>query len=194
MFHFGFSYVGFIYLLMLFIPNIIWTKHKPVNYEEYSQKESKVLQIIEKIGEILVCCCVLIFSDFNIKFNSIWCIGLIGSFILMVLYEIYWIRYFRSKKEMSDFYKSICGFPVAGATLPVCAFILLGVYGGNVFLIVSTIILGIGHIGIHANHYKSISKDVKKKSLLFRIIKWGTRIIILLLLCVAIIIIGFRNL
>ena len=54
MFHFGFSYVGFIYLLMLFIPNIIWTKHKPVNYEEYSQKESKLLQIIEKIGEILV--------------------------------------------------------------------------------------------------------------------------------------------
>ena len=102
MFHFGFSYVGFIYLLMLFIPNIIWTKHKPVNYEEYSQKESRVLQIIEKTGEILVCCCVLIFSDFNIKFNSIWCIWLLGSFILMVLYEIYWIRYFRSKKEMSD--------------------------------------------------------------------------------------------
>ena len=51
MFHFGFSYVGFIYLLMLFIPNIIWTKHKPVNYEEYSQKESKVLQIIEKTDE-----------------------------------------------------------------------------------------------------------------------------------------------
>lgn len=29
MFHFGFSYVGLIYLLMLFVPNIIWTKCKP---------------------------------------------------------------------------------------------------------------------------------------------------------------------
>lgn len=193
MFHFGFSYVGFIYLLMLFIPNIIWMKHKPVNYEEYSKNESKVLQVIEKIGEILVCCCALIFSDFNIKYNSIWCIWLVGSFVLMVLYEIYWIRYFRSKKEMTDFYKSICGFPVAGATLPVCAFILLGVYGGNVFLIVSTIILGIGHIGIHVEHYKSISRDIKKKSLIIRIIKWTIRIIILLLLGIAIIIIGFRN-
>lgn len=28
MFHFGFSYVGLIYLLMLFIPNIIWTKRR----------------------------------------------------------------------------------------------------------------------------------------------------------------------
>lgn len=193
MFRFGFSYVGFIYLLMLLIPNIIWTKHKPVDYEKFSKKESKVLQIIEKIGEILVCCCVLIFSDFNIKYNSIWCIWLVGSFILMVLYEIYWIRYFKSKKEMTDFYRSMCGIPLAGATLPICAIILLGVYGGNVFLIVSTILLGIGHIGIHANHYKNISKNVKKKSFLFRIVKWVIRIIILLLLGVAIIIIGFRN-
>lgn len=165
MFHFGFSYVGFIYLLMLFIPNGIWTKHKPINYEEYVKKESKVLQIIEKIGEILVCCFVLIFSDFNIKLNSVWSIWLLGSFVLMVLYEIYWIRYFRSEKKMSDFYSSLCGVPVAGATLPVCAFILLGVYGKNVFLIVSTIILGIGHIGIHLSHYISISKDAKKNSI-----------------------------
>lgn len=43
MFHFGFSYVGFIYLLMLFIPNIICTRHKQANYEEYTQAESKVL-------------------------------------------------------------------------------------------------------------------------------------------------------
>lgn len=53
MFHFGFSYVGLIYLLMLFIPNIIWTKYQPPNYEQYAQKENKVLQIIEKMGEVL---------------------------------------------------------------------------------------------------------------------------------------------
>ena len=34
------------------------------------------------------------------------------------------------------------------------AFLLLGVYGKNIFLIISTIILGIGHIGIHLNHKK----------------------------------------
>ena len=32
MFHFGFSYEGLLYLLMLFIPNIIWTKYKPEGY------------------------------------------------------------------------------------------------------------------------------------------------------------------
>lgn len=159
MFHFGFSYIGLIYLLMLFIPNIIWTKNQPKDYDKYAVNESKFLQILEKIGEVLVCCFVLIFSDFNVRFDSIWFLWLLFSFVLMILYEVYWIRYFRSEKSMSDFYRSICGIPVAGATLPVCAFFLLGVYGSNIFLIVATIILGIGHIGIHWRHYKEITEE-----------------------------------
>lgn len=141
---------------MLFIPNIIWTKYKPKGYEEYVQKENRVLQIIEKIGEVCVCCCVLIFSDFNIRLNSIWSIWLLISFMLMLLYEVYWIRYFKSERNLSDFYKGICGIPVAGATLPVCAFFLLGLYGSNVFLLVAVILLGIGHIGIHLQHRKEL--------------------------------------
>ena len=74
----------------------------------------------------------------------------------MLLYEIYWIRYFKSNKTMKDMYSSILGIPVAGATLPVLAFLLLGVYGKNIPLIVSSIILGIGHIGIHLNHRKEV--------------------------------------
>ena len=74
MLHFGFSYVGLIYLFMLFMPNSIWTKYKPRDYEQYAQKENKVLQILEKIGQVLVCCCVLIFSDFNIRLNSMRCV------------------------------------------------------------------------------------------------------------------------
>lgn len=161
MFHFGFSYVGLLYLLMLFIPNIIWTKNQPKDYEQYAEKENKLLQMLERIGEVLVCCCVLIFSDFNVRVDSIWCVWLLLSFSLMLLYEAYWIRYFRSEKNMSDFYRSIWGIPVAGATLPVCAFFLLGVYGSNIFLIVSTLVLGIGHIGIHWNHYKEVRQCVK---------------------------------
>lgn len=156
MLHFGFSYVGLLYLLMLFIPNIIWTKHQPADYEQYAQQENKTLQILEKIGQVAVCCCVLPFSDFNIRLDSAWSIWLALSFLLMLLYEIYWIGYFRSEKRMSDFYRSICGIPVAGATLPVCAFLLLGVYGRNVLLILAVIVLGIGHIGIHAGHYRNI--------------------------------------
>lgn len=193
MFHFGFSYTGFVYLMMLFIPNIIWAKHKPTDYEQYAQKENKILQLLERIGEALVCCLALIFSDFNIRPLSLWSGWLFISFALMLLYEIYWIQYFRSEKNMSDFYRSICKIPVAGATLPVCAFFLLGIYGCNAFLLISTVILGIGHIGIHWNHYKSISEGTKKKNIFLRIIKGTAAVIISVLLCAAAAIIGCRN-
>lgn len=59
MFTFGFSYVGLIYLLMLFIPNMIWAKNPPEGYT--AEYENKVLTIIERIGEVLCTCCSLIF-------------------------------------------------------------------------------------------------------------------------------------
>lgn len=154
--NFGFSYVGLIYLLMLFIPNILWSKNKPQDYDEYVVNENRILLMFERIGEVLICCFAPIFSDFNINGISLWSIWLLISFVLMVLYEIYWVRYFKSKKTLKDFYSSLLGIPVAGATLPVCAFVLLGLYGKNILLIISAIILGIGHIGIHLNHYKEI--------------------------------------
>ncbi len=155
--HFGFSYVGLIYLAMLFVPNLFWTKHKPKDYDEYVKNENKVLRIFENIGQVLVTCIVLIFKDFNVKFDSIWTIWLLLSFVLMVLYELNWLRYFKSEKTVKDFYRSLLGIPVAGATLPVIAFLLLGVYGKNSLLIIASVILGIGHIGIHLNHKKEIS-------------------------------------
>ena len=150
----GFSYIGLIFLVMLMIPNMIWTKNKPKDYAKYVKNENKVLLWFERIGEILITCISLIFIDFNINNISSWSIILLIAFILMILYEIYWIRYFKSKKTMKDFYSSLLCVPVAGATLPVLAFLLLGIYGKNIFLIISTIILGIGHIGIHLNHKK----------------------------------------
>ena len=155
----GFSYIGLIYLIMLMIPNMIWSKNKPVNYDKYSKNESKVLLVFERVGEVGNTCLALIFSDFNVNSISYWSIVLLVSFVLLLLYEIYWIRYFRSSKSMKDQYCSLLGIPVAGATLPVLSFLLLGVYGKNIFLIVSTVILGIGHIGIHLNHRKEALKE-----------------------------------
>ena len=37
--HFGFSYIGLIFLLMLMLPNIIWSKNKPKGYDKYVKNE-----------------------------------------------------------------------------------------------------------------------------------------------------------
>ena len=150
--HFGFSYVGLIFLLLLFIPNIIWARKKPQGYT--SENENKFLLFLERVGEILTTVCVLIFDDFNLHSWSNWTWWLIVAFMLMVMYECWWVRYFRSKQKLSDFYSSFLGIPLAGATLPVISFFLLGIYGKVVLLSVSAIILGIGHIGIHMQHSK----------------------------------------
>lgn len=152
--HFGFSYIGLILLAGLFIPNAFWTKNKPCGYDEYVKNESKVLVVLERIGEALATALSLIFTDFNINSIRPWSIWLLTAIVLMLMYELYWIRYFKSAKTMKDFYTSFMGIPVAGATLPVLAFLCLSVYGKNIYLGISAIILGVGHIGIHLIHKK----------------------------------------
>lgn len=154
--HLGFSYIGLIFLLMLTIPNLIWTKYQPNGYDFHG--ENKVLLIFERVGQVLVTCTSLFFSDFNLRPWSTWTLWLVAAVILMFMYECWWIRYFRSRKGLADFYSSFCGVPVAGATLPVVAFLLLGIYGKVVWLIISVVILGIGHIGIHLQHLKEINR------------------------------------
>ena len=134
------------------IPNIMWVRNRPENYERYAGKENRALLAFERIGEALVSAVALVFDDFNPRPRDVWCSWLALSFALMLLYEAYWIRYFRSKRTMRQFSRGFAGIPVAGATLPVAAFFLLGVYGRNIPMLLSTVILGIGHIGIHLAH------------------------------------------
>ena len=189
----GFSYVGLLYLVMLFVPNIIWAKHKPRDYDKYVGNENKLLLTLERIGEVLVSTIALVFSDFNLRTCHAWSLWLAVSFALMVLYEIFWVRYFRSKKEMSDFYSTILKIPVAGATLPVAAFFLLGIYGENFPMIISSVILGIGHIGIHLDHRREACGEGKKKPLILRIVKWIVIVILTLVFGVIAAIIALRN-
>ncbi len=193
MIHFGFSYIGLAFLLMLFIPNILWTKHKPKDYEKYVGNENKILLFLERIGEILVCCISLIFSDFNLRELNLWSLWLGFAVVLMILYELYWIRYFRSKREMADFYSSFLGIPVAGASLPVAAFFLLGIYGSNALMCFATIALGIGHIGIHLSHSREVSGCKKKKGFIRRTLQILLIIIFVIIFGLITAIIGIRN-
>jgi len=154
--HFGFSYMGLIYLILLFLPNLLWTRNKPEDYEPLS--ESRVLLALERVGQVCVTCCAVFFSDFNLKPWSPWSIWLLASMLCMLLYELWWVRYFRSAKTQRDFYRSLLGVPVAGATLPVVAFFCLGMYGRVIWMMLAVLILGVGHIGIHLQHRRCLEK------------------------------------
>ncbi|HMM05652.1 MAG TPA: hypothetical protein PKD52_03155 [Clostridiales bacterium] len=151
--HFGFSYIGLIYMILLEVPNILWARRKPEGYDPSG--ENKVLLAFERIGQVLCTATVLFFSDTNPKRVEPWLFWLIASALLMVLYECYWLRYFRGGHTWEDFYRPFLGVPVPGATLPVVAFLLLGIYGQLVWLIAAAVILGVGHIGIHLQHIRN---------------------------------------
>lgn len=152
--HFGFSYIGLIYMLLLQIPNILWARNKPVGYDPSG--ENKALLIFERVGQVLCTAAVLFFNDTNPRGWETWIAWLIASVSLMVLYECYWIRYFHGKRTLTDFYRPFLGVPAPGATLPAAAFLLLGIYGKLIWLIIASVILGIGHIGIHIQHIKKL--------------------------------------
>lgn len=149
-----FSLLGLLYLLLLFFPNLLWTKRKPRDYEVYAARENRLLFLLERAGEALVCYNAL----FVPNGPAGWPGWLLLSLLLIALYEVWWVRYFRSPREMADFYRSLLGIPVAGATLPVLAFFLLGVYERNVLLLLSAVILGVGHIGIHLGHRRELAE------------------------------------
>lgn len=165
----GFCITGVVFLLMLFIPNIIWAAgKKPEGYENASANENRFLALLERIGEAGVTVTLLIFPAFDPCIRKLpegiffewriifWAL----AFVLMILYECYWLRYFKGSRTMKDMYSSFAGFPVAGATLPVIAALLLGVYSGNMIMIAVSVILGIGHIGIHFVHKNEAKNDL----------------------------------
>ena len=154
--HFGFSYVGLAFLLMLWVPNGLWARRLPAEYD--SSGENKLLLIFERAGQALCTASILLFSDYNPRALEPWTAWLFAAAALMALYEIFWIRYFRGERTMRDFYRSLCGIPAPGATLPVAAFLLVGVYGRVIWLAGAAIILGVGHIGIHIQHIRALEK------------------------------------
>lgn len=159
---FGFSYIGAVFLLLLFIPNLIWSRQKPKDYT--ADGESKILRAFEMLGQIAVTAAALRFSDFNLRPLTLRSVFLAATCFCILFYELWWIRYFKSEKRVSDFYSSFCGIPVAGAVLPVFAFFFLGIYGKNIWMLLSCALLGVGHIGIHVQHKKELKPHANTKT------------------------------
>jgi len=155
-FRFGFSCIGAVFLALLLVPNFIWAKNRPQGYDPGG--ESRLLLALERAGEVLVTCLLLITADLGPGPWSPRSAWLVLAGALMALYEGFWLRYFRGEHTLEDFYGSFCGVPVAGATLPVLGALCLGVYGRSLWLVLAAAILGVGHIGIHLGHRRELER------------------------------------
>ncbi len=153
---FGFSIVGVVFLAMLFIPNIRWAKNQPVGYEELSAREDKTLLMLERIGQVLSTTSAVVFVCPQ-GFSLPWLLWLIAALLLMLLYEVAWVRYFRGGEKLDGMYQPLGPIPVPIASLPVAALALLGIWYQSPITVIAAVILGIGHIGIHLGHLRELS-------------------------------------
>jgi len=147
---FGLSYVGIAYLVALWVPNIVWARQRPTWHDPSG--ENRMLAVFERVGQVLCTGAILVFDNTNPHAVEPWLGWFAASVALMILYLGFWARYFTGTRTQSDFYRPLLGIPAPGATLPVAAFLLLGVYGRLIWLIAASVILGVGHIGIHVGH------------------------------------------
>jgi hypothetical protein len=147
-------------MLLIEIPNILWARNKPEGYDPSG--ENRLLLTFERIGQVLCTAVILLFNDTNPRKWEPWITWLIASALLMVIYECFWIRYFRNPTLM-NFYRPLWGIPLPGATLPVAAFLLLGIYGRLIWLIAASVLLGVGHMGIHAQHAGKLKTEEKSQ-------------------------------
>lgn len=154
---FGFSAVGLVMLAMLFVPSIIWGRRQPLGYTEIAERKSPALCIFERVGQIAVTASALVFVCPE-GYAMPWLLWLAPTFALMLLYEAAWVRYFRSDGEVRDMYRPLGFIPVPLATLPVAAFVLLGIWQQSPITVAAAIVLGVGHIGIHLGHLKDCRK------------------------------------
>ena len=90
-------------------------------------------------------------------FSLPWLLWLTAALMLMVLYEVAWVRYFKDGERLDGMYQPLGPIPVPIASLPVAAFLLLGIWCQSPIAVVSAVILGIGHIGIHLGHLRELS-------------------------------------
>ena len=154
---FGFSVVGVVFLLMLFVPNIRWAKNQPQGYEELASHEDKTLLMFERVGQVLTTCSAVVFvCPRGLSFP--WLLWLVAAFSLMVLYEVAWVRYFKDGEKLDGMYQPLGPIPVPIASLPVAAFLLLGVWYQSPIAVAAAAILGVGHIGIHVGHLRELPK------------------------------------
>jgi len=152
---FAFSPLGAAYLAMLFIPNALWARLRCKDADLAAPNENQLLLALERVGQGTTTMAVL-FAPASDSPGTPRLVCLGASLLAMVLYELSWLRYFRTDRSVADLYRSLGPVPLPLALLPVLGFLLLALYEVHVVLLGAVVILGVGHIGIHRQHARRL--------------------------------------
>ncbi len=147
-----FNYYGLIAIVMILIPNIIWTIfNKNISYNDFSNKP---LHVLEQIGRY-ACMLFMVFNIpctyFGFWFNNAFIFYLTIGGAILVIYYLGWIIFHKNNSRTKALWLSIT---------PTLLFLFCGIMITSIPLIVFAIIFGTCHIIIS---YKNSDLNNKEK-------------------------------
>ena len=149
---------GGIIAFAVLLPNLIVIyfppKSKPAIILDRGSGLAHVIIVFERIGQI---------GSFTLPFfyrlkwsTMVDTAAIIIMVCALIIYNAGWTRYLVKGRSEVLFYKSMLGIPLPMAILPVIYFISASVLLGSYWLMMSSILLGIGHITISTQNFRSI--------------------------------------
>lgn len=140
-----FNYYGLIIVVLILVPNIIYSIKKK---DEFINSNNKIINALEQIGRY-GCIVFMIFNIPYTYFGFYFKYGLMTYLIingvLLLSYEIIWIVCWNKHKQFMAYSLSI---------IPSIIFVLSGILLLNIPLIVIAVIFALSHITISINSIK----------------------------------------
>ncbi|NWL88403.1 hypothetical protein DMN77_12475 [Paenibacillus sp. 79R4] len=152
-----FHFISIIIPMAILLPNLFFFVIPPRNLpDNMEDKESLLFKMAEGIGRLGVFISPILSPIQHEEYYEV--LSLIGMFIFLVLYYIGWIRYFRLGRDYKQLFSPMIGIPVPLAISPVLYFICASVVLHSPLLLLSSLLLAIGHIPISLKTYQRVKK------------------------------------
>lgn len=153
----GFSIIGTMIAIAIFIPNLLMIKFPPNNVPKDSKDVGIIFTVLERIGQV-GCILILVISKNNFEklTINIWAIFM-GLCILT--YYFLWGRYVVKGQEYKLLWEPLSFIPIPMAVFPVGAFLFAAFLGKSIWLGILVVFLGIGHFANSWYSYKELKKN-----------------------------------
>ena len=148
----GFSIVGTVIGILIIFPSIIFfTLFPPKNVNNNIKEPSNIFVILERIGQVACLMSLVISKDF-FQLSNINVFVILMVVCILIYYGL-WIRYVVCGRDSILMSKPFLFIPIPGAVFPVGVFGFAALWGGCIWLGISTVILAIGHFAVTWNSY-----------------------------------------
>jgi hypothetical protein len=130
---------------------------KLANNLQSNDKRLQIMTVFERIGQV-GSWIIPFFYQLTLS-SVIDAVALAIMLGALALYYAGWIRYLVLRREEELLYSSLLGIPLPMAVMPVIYFLSASVLLGSIWLMLATVMLGVGHISVTWLHSGNIKKD-----------------------------------